>query len=473
MAWLALLIPAVVSGLPDISMEVYRFRTSESPYIEVALYIPGESMACDATSGVYGFEYTLLIKDAAGEVATANRYRMTGTGCPAADLVDVKRFALSPGSYEIEMIAADIADTLGEVAITKSVDLTSSDFMSDIQLLSVMRSDPEGSSSLHKSGLYLEPLPFRLYYPALRQVVLYHETYNTESLPGPAYVQYVIRPLGGPTALSEQLPAEIVTYKRATQNSINVHTMQIDISDLISGHYALDVTLYGGDKVAREKSTVFFSRLNPDADETWMENSKLNLETSFVHHIGEDSLRYYLKALMPVTSSMEVDIMNNLVRKGSEKAKRYFLHRYWTNRAGTHAEEACNAYMKVARLVDNKYRSGFGYGFETDRGHVFLKYGRPNDIIEVEDEPSAPPYEIWFYNQFPTTNQANVRFIFYNPSLVRNGHKLLHSTANGEVRNDRWEIELYRDALTENPGVNDRTMQGNFHRNARKYFENY
>jgi GWxTD domain-containing protein len=165
--------------------------------------------------------------------------------------------------------------------------------------------------------------------------------------------------------------------------------------------------------------------------------------------------------------------MNALLQKGSAKSKQFFIHRYWSEQAGKFADQAFASYMSVAKIVDKMYRSGFGYGFETDRGHVFLKYGRPDDIIEVEDEPSAPPYEIWFYNQFPATHQNNVRFLFYNPSLATNGFTLLHSTAIGEVRNDRWEVELYKDATLEAPAVDQKVMGDNVHRNARKYFENY
>jgi GWxTD domain-containing protein len=203
-----------------------------------------------------------------------------------------------------------------------------------------------------------------------------------------------------------------------------------------------------------------------------METGLLKLELGFVNDIPEDSLDYSMRAMAPVVSSVDTDIMNALLKKGSAKAKRYFIHRYWTNEAGKHAGPAFYSYMKVARAIDGTYRSGFGYGFETDRGHVFLKYGKPDDVITVEDEPSAPPYEIWFYNTFPATRQNNVRFLFYNPSLIKNGHKLLHSTAFNEVRNERWEVELYRDATLETPGVNERVMGDNVHRNARKYFEN-
>jgi hypothetical protein len=49
---------------------------------------------------------------------------------------------------------------------------------------------------------------------------------------------------------------------------------------------------------------------------------------------------------------------------------------------------------------------------------------------------------------------------------------LLHSTARGEVYNQLWEKELYRDATLETLGVNDKEMPSNVYRKAREYFEN-
>ena len=37
-----------------------------------------------------------------------------------------------------------------------------------------------------------------------------------------------------------------------------------------------------------------------------------------------------------------------------------------------------DAYLNLARAVDKKFNSGFGYGFETDRGRIFMKYGAPD-----------------------------------------------------------------------------------------------
>jgi GWxTD domain-containing protein len=477
-------------GTPDVCMEVYRFNATTSAYIEVSIYVAGSSLIADTMqvrhlpnnfnnlaastspdykpNKLYGIEYVILIKDELNHIVAGNRYKLSREGFSVQDIFDVKRFTLPSGKYTIDLEANDLTDTLSQLTITQQVEipaLNESASLSDIQLLSTIQNQPEGLSPFHKSGLYLEPMAFRLYYPALNQLSVYLETYHTDQVEGQAYLQYTIKPISG------EIPPPIVTYKKVKKEPVAPNVLQLDISSLITGTYLLEASLFDGNKQLKETKQVAFTRLNPTGDSIFMESAALQLESSFVNNIPEDSLDYNLKAIAPIVNSLDVEVMNTLLKKGSARSKRYFLHKYWTTLAGKHAEVAYKSYMDVARLVDELFRSGFGYGFETDRGHVFLKYGKPNDVITVEDEPSAPPYEIWFYNTFPATHQTNVRFLFYNPSLVRNGHELLHSTANGEVSNARWETELYRDATQETPGVNERVMGDNVHRNARTYFQ--
>lgn len=459
-----------LSATPDVSMEVYRFNSSSSAYIEVSIYVAGSSLLCTAGKDTeYGVEYIVMVKDAADQIVAGHKYRLSREGCPAKDIFDVKRFTLADGKYTVEVETNDLADTASHVSVSQEIDVAfgqSNASLSDLQILAALKSQPDEISPLHKSGLYLEPLAFRLYYPALSQLSVYLESYHADQLEGQPYLQYTIKPITG------EIPPPIVTYKKVKKEPIAANVFQLDIKNLITGTYMLEAALYDGNKQLKETKQVAFTRLNPTGDSIFMETAALQLESSFVNNIPEDSLDYDLKAIAPIISSLDIEVMNTLLKKGSAKSKRYFLHKYWTTLAGKHAEVAFESYMDVAKLVDEMFRSGFGYGFETDRGHVFLKYGKPNDVITVEDEPSAPPYEIWFYNTFPATHQNNVRFLFYNPSLTRNGHELLHSTATGEVTNARWETELYRDATQETPGVNERVMGDNVHRNARTYFQN-
>ncbi len=460
-----------LSAIPDVSMQISRFRSESSPFVEVSLYIVGSSLTCwPGRSDEYGVEYTLVVKDATSNILSGNKYRLSNKKCPARDLIDVRRFNLAAGTYSIEVELTDFQDSLNTVTMIQQVTIDEplqAGSLSDVQLLSVVKTDPNGVSSLHKSGLYMEPVAFGYYYPTLSKMHMYSEAYGTDKLDGQPYIQYTISAVGG------DIPPPIIAYRKVEKQPVTVNVYQWDISKLITGPYTLEASLYDGNKQLITTRKIEFSRYSPEADSIFLASGALNLETSFAKKIPEDSLDYSLRAMLPIMNSVQVDLMNTVIKKGNADAKRFFIHRYWTDESGKYGGQAFASYMKVARFVDEEFRSGFGYGFETDRGHIFLKYGKPNDLIAIEDEPSAPPYEIWFYNTFPATHQNNVRFLFYNPSLGKNAFKLLHSTAIGEVKNEQWELELYRDALSETPAVGEKEMGENVNRNARRYFENF
>jgi GWxTD domain-containing protein len=468
---LALLcLPMLLQAAPEISLEVYRYKSPDGPFIEVSMYVAGPSLTAPTSEhNEYGVTYLLFIKNEQGDVVAGGNYKLSSTGTEAKDIVDIKRFAIPNGKYTVTLEAVDISDALSMMQVEQVIDLTSetiNPYLSDLQLVAVMKPAQANTPSLNKSGLYLEPLPFRLYYASLNQLYLYHEIYMADQIEGQPYLQYTIRPASG------DIPVPIVTYKKLKKEAIQPNVFQLDITSLISGPYILETKLFDGNKNEKAVTQIYFSRLNPAGDSIYIETAPTVLESSFVTRIPADSLDYNLRALAPVVTSSEVDVMNVLLKKGNDKAKRFFLHRYYTQQAGKHAGTAHQSYMRIAKVVDETFRSGFGYGFETDRGHIFLKYGLPDDVIEEESEPSAPPYEIWTYHDFPATHQSNVRFLFYNPSLSHNAFRLLHSTAIGEVRNDRWEVELYRDATLETPAVGAKEMCDNVYRNARRYFEN-
>lgn len=468
-ACLLLLLTFSVKAQPNISLDISRFSAAQSAYVDVAIYIVGSSLHADSIhQAEYGVKYVLIVRDTLDQVVAGNKYKLSRVGFPALDIFDVKRLALKPGRYKIDVEAVDLADSLSQSTTSQEIRIPASfdaSYLSDIQLAATLKNEPDGDSPFHKSGIYLEPLAFRFYYPALKQLNLYLETYHTDSLEGQPYLQYSIRPLSG------DVPPPVTAYKKVRKESVTANIFQFDIASLISGPYVLEASLYDGNRRLKETRSITFSRFNPEGDSLFAETAATSLESGFVHNISEDSLDYTLRAMAPIVSSLDNEILNTLVRKGSANAKRYFIYKYWTTRGGKLAGTVFENYMAVARVVDATFASGFGYGFETDRGHIYLKYGQPDDVVTVEDEPSAPPYEIWMYNNFPATHQTNVRFLFYNPSLTKNGFELLHSNARGEVNNAKWEVELYRDATLETPGVNESEMGDNVHRNARQYFQ--
>jgi GWxTD domain-containing protein len=167
--------------------------------------------------------------------------------------------------------------------------------------------------------------------------------------------------------------------------------------------------------------------------------------------------------------------MNFMIKEAPIQAQRKFLLNFWNENAPTSPEFSYQKYMEVVNAIDKEYNSNVGYGFETDRGYIFLRYGQPSNILNVDTEPDSYPYEIWYYHYLKETNQTNVRFIFYNKSLVHNDFSILHSTCIGEKQNPAWEIELYRKGL-EVPitnSIDGTTVGDGWQRNAKRYFNEY
>ncbi|MEL6141959.1 MAG: GWxTD domain-containing protein, partial [Bacteroidota bacterium] len=188
-----------------------------------------------------------------------------------------------------------------------------------------------------------------------------------------------------------------------------------------------------------------------------------------------DSLRYSTLALLPLLPQSDILSLNGMIKAENAEALRMYLFAFWSRENPINPEEGYRQFMLVADSVDKTFRSGFRNGFETDRGYVYIKYGQPNDISRIETDPTAPPYEIWSYDNIERTGQNNCRFIFYNPSLGAEDFQLLHSNVIGEISNPQWELELLRDAPGEQPAdyFEGTQMPDKLGRQARRILTDY
>ena len=458
----------------DVSLQIYAFRGPEKPYLEMSIYILGKSVSPFVVDSLkQGRVEVLMTCQKQGIIVIADKYILNSPlAGEISDFLDVRRYAVDTGYYRVTYEFRDLADTLNTTSVGGDIEVvfTGSGLeQSDIQLLSSIKKSG-GNEHLVKNGVYMEPLPFDYYHRDLDQLIVYHEVYGLSGLPEDRYYTTM-------SISTQERPetAVLETHKLLKQEQTFPLLKQVDIRDLPSGNYVLRVSIHNSKREELSSRECRFQRSNPERDvRAFGETARSTLSKSFTNDIPDDSLVYCLRAIAPVVSSIDNEVLNYVIKQGSDESKRFFLHRYWTSKNMAQPKSVFEAYMKVARAIDKMYRSGFGFGFETDRGHIYMKYGRPDDVITVLDEQSAPPYEIWYYNQFEATHQANVRFLFYNPSLADNDFILLHSTAIGERSNPRWEIELYGSAPNQIEGsdyIGGTRMQDNFFRNARRYFE--
>ncbi|MCB0599077.1 MAG: GWxTD domain-containing protein [Lewinellaceae bacterium] len=465
----------------DASVSYATFRSPSQSYIEIYLHIGGRSVAFQpVTDSTYqaGVEVVLLFKQGE-EIVKFDKYTLNSpVASGPINFIDLKRYGLKDGKYELVVAVKDIHRPENAKEFKTEIEF---DYQGEalqqsglVLLASYQRSD-DATNAFVKSGVQMEPLPYNFYSRRASSLIFYNEVYNADKAIGEDFmVSYSIEKL-------ENGESELVMigHKRQHPQPIVPLLVQMDISQVPSGNYNLTVEVRNRAKELMSRKRIFFQRSNPFLDrelETLQLAAGVNLKEEFVERLDAEELEYSLRALTPKLPQGDVDLVNSMIRDDSLNAQRLYLFSFWAKESPNNPEFAYQKYMEVARAIDQQFDSGFRHGFETDRGYFYLKYGQPDDIETRDQEPSAPPYEIWTYYEFPSTNQNNVKFVFYNPSLAPDDYQLLHSTAFGERNNPQWQRDLYRDVPNEIQGSDyfgGSEVQDNFNRNAGRVFRDY
>ncbi|MFN0216306.1 MAG: GWxTD domain-containing protein [Saprospiraceae bacterium] len=464
----------------DLGVSFAAYNTPEgNPYVEVNLEIPGVSILYKKGEGEKlqaSAEILIMIKKG-DEVIAYEKYNIQSPLVDAPQsLIDVKRLPVPEGDYELEVIVQDLnaIENKDSFRTPLKVRFPPDLHLSEIQLLRSFKRD-EGSGPFNKNGFYLEPLPFNFYDQSTSRLAFYGEIYHSNKSITDA--DYLIRYF-----IEEEKGNGIKTLvstgsQRKRPTDIDALLVQMDISKLESGNYSLTVEArnIANDLLASRNLT--FQRSNPYLHLKESDITDESLAQQFTQNLDEKQLKYTLAALSPIVLGEDAEVLNAVNRDKDLKNKRYFIFRHFIREDPNDPEAAYKRYMALANSVHEKFKSGFRYGFETDRGRAYLRFGAPDDLVHVEDEPGASPYEIWIYYNFPKTRQSNVKFLFYNPSLAGEDYITLHSTARGEIQDPKWERKLYGRNLTEyvdGDNYNDATgVQRNFGRRAKEYFTDF
>lgn len=475
---LGLLFPSIGNAL-DAGVSYAVFATPDKPYIEINIEIAAASVTfkrADSTHLQASVETLILIKQ--GEnVVNYEKYLLNSPllELPIA-LLDVKRMSLPNGEYTLEITFQDVHDAENKDAFKTAlkVEIGNTIHLSEVQLLRSFRPD-NSDNPFTKNGYFLEPLPFHFYDRGATLLAFYAEIYHSNQNVADAnyLVRYFIEQEKG-NGVKNLIS---IGNQRKKPSAIDAVLVQMDINKLESGNYTLTVELRNAANELLASRSLSFQRSNPFLDVSEDELTDEVVSRQFVQQLSEDSLRYSLRAISALAVGTESEMLKNILQSGDLKSMRFYLFRHFMREDPNNPEFAYKKFMAVAAAVDARFRSGFRYGFETDRGRAFIRFGRPDDLLHVEDDPGASPYEIWFYYKFPKTQQNNVKFLFYNPSLAGEDFILLHSNARGEVNNPRWERVLYSRNPTEyvdGDNYHDATgTQRNVGRNARAYFEDF
>lgn len=420
-------------------------------YIEVYVQFSGTSVRYlgveNGLQGEVALKYEIIKND---EVVQTDAYRLSSPvmlDSIVEDFYDVKRFALTPGSYTMKMELLDLNSQSDAIKATFPIaieEFSDGITISDIQVAeTIFRGGEE--SVFSKSGLTIIPRLATFYPTELSVIPVYFELYNTNQTEEDfcGLKQMITNDSG------EEMTAFTVFTRHETAEILPI-VKKVDIATLPTGKYNLTYTLLSKSLTELSSQSYEFERSN-DA-EIFVTSETIVLDPKFQASITDDSVYFYLASLIPISRTAEVkNIISTLKSKDKEKMRKH-IQAFWLQTAAQNTYDAWIKYKLQVQLVERVYSNNFQVGYETDRGRVYLQYGAPTTIVEKENSPTEYPYEIWQYNKIGSF--SNKRFVFYNPDLVNNTYTLLHSDMIGELKNPGWP-QILSKRNTSNGNVDD------------------
>lgn len=428
------------------------------PYVDLTLYLRPASTPVDSSANT-GIRIEIMVYHKDGirafdkYVLRKNATTKSDTSSPmtSGDWADLRRFYLPPGRYGLEIRAVSLWDTLDRAVLSKELMVdtptTGPSLSAPILLHAWCRSSE--ASRWNRHGFFLMARPDLPYRRTLDTMAFYTEVHLDSTKAGRYLLQYALQDQDGRVVGARQAFSRIPVGKQ-------VHAVlgTWPLADLDPGTYRLVMELKDSTNTTLDQKTVSVVRWRLDG---WAKNGLLavqgrpgdatqdSLQAWEQWLMGLDSNAIYRQcmSLRPLCDTRQRGTLDRLAntQPKDRSAMQNFVYHFWKGSGEQGAVSRWMAYQEEVDKTVSMFSSRITTGYETERGRVYLQYGPPNSRTVVDNEPSAFPYEVWWYYQIK--GQRNVRFVFYNPDMVTNDYVLLHSDAFGENSDPQWRLQLF------------------------------
>lgn len=441
----------LASPLATFNYKIF-FIPNKGPVIETHLDVSGNSIMLGATDDENFWagrvELTLIFKQGEKIVTFDKKIIDSPLMSPTdrTDFMDIQRFTLPAGTYQLEIHLKDVLDE-GSLSQETEIEIEipsaqAGVFQSDIELISAYKKTSI-PGPFTKSGFDLLPMVNDdVLNTNMNEVMFYCEIYNTaKSLTDD---MFLVRAYLADTVSGKPIDSTLKFDRRNTAE-VSPVLMRLPLQDVPTGHYNIVVETISKDNELISRQALGVQRLRAAKAIEMNTFNKQAASTSWVNNYTNiDELFEYMKSLRPIATDRELITLDHTFGNLQDTELSYLQHYFyvfWISRNENESESEWLQYREKVIFAQREYGTRNKRGYETDRGRVFLKYGHPDDVQEVTTEPSSYPYEIWRYYRADKYN--NVKFVFYDPMLMGIDYELLHCEyIPGETNNPTWKTIL-------------------------------
>jgi len=281
-----------------------------------------------------------------------------------------------------------------------------------------------------------------LYFPqGVKELKFYTEVYNACKIgtPGDKFIiRYYLENADNKTRING---FNSVLVQQA--DTVNPILGGFNIEDLGTGNYNLCIDVLDKNNTLKTSRKFYFLRHNPHVEATIHNLATIDVASTFVARMNnKDSLMDDIRGLWPRANISERDfIESDGFKKTDITLLKQFFYNFWSGRNPADPEGEWKQYEYLLLAVNKRYGTPTLKGYQTDRGRIYLKHGPPNHMDKEALNPAYYPYEIWEYYKLED-GEVDKKFVFYMPNSATNEYVLLHSDANNEVHERRWQIIL-------------------------------
>jgi GWxTD domain-containing protein len=352
-------------------------------------------------------------------------------------IIGQQNFSLFPGNYLVKLIGFDFNDT--NKRDTVKFDLSAPSYentkttFSDIQLSSTIVKSNDNASIFYKNGLEVTPNPDVLFGMNLKTISYYFEIYSIkqEFHGNDNYLITTITDLSS-NVLKRECKLE------SSQSDAFFRIGTIDVDSLDRGVYNLKVKLLdsaSGKFIEKEKKFFIY---NTSKNISSNQSDDKNYLISEYKEMSLDKLEDEYNKTLYIRTTSEGDEFNSLK---TVDEKRKYMYNFWrkrNNNPNSTYSDSKIEYFKRVFEANNSFRQGFMEGWKTERGRIYIIYGKPSDVERHPSETDTKAYEIWTYENI----QGGAVCAFVEKDISSSYYYLVHSTIRGEFRDDDWKTKL-------------------------------